>query len=354
MPNKKINTEHTKFFFYILFIAVILVLFFLLRSYLSLMLLAIITVTVFQPLYSWLKEKFKGHTGLATAVSIVLILLVILLPILFVINLVIDQAGALANDLSIFVTGNTSNISGTIQNINHYLNRIPGVDFQITSGEVVSQAKQLVKPVGNFLVENIVSFSNSSINFIPNLVLYIYLLAVLFPAHKSLIKLAKKLSPLDDKLDDIYLRRTASMAKTMARGALLIAIVQAALSGLTLWLVGVDYTIFWTLIMVVAALIPLGVGIILIPMSIVLLLLGHVWQALVVLGFYAIVTSNIDNLMRAKMAPKDGSLHPLLLLLSVFGGIKLFGFLGFLYGPILMIFIVTTFEIYLKYYQKNN
>lgn len=63
--------------------------------------------------------------------------------------------------------------------------------------------------------------------------------------------------------------------------------------------------------------------------------------------------SNVDNVMRIKLVPNNAKLHPLLVLISVLGGIQFFGPLGFLFGPILMITFVTTLEIYLKYYRPE-
>ena len=64
-----------------------------------------------------------------------------------------------------------------------------------------------------------------------------------------------------------------------------------------------------------------------------------------------LLVSNIDNLIRPRLVSKDAYLNPALILLAAFGGLSLFGLLGVIYGPIIVIFFVTTIEIYLKHYQ---
>ena len=64
-----------------------------------------------------------------------------------------------------------------------------------------------------------------------------------------------------------------------------------------------------------------------------------------------LVVGNLDNVLRPRLVSKDSEMSTALILLSAFGGLNLFGFLGVIYGPVVMIFLVTTIEIYLEYYQ---
>ncbi len=349
----QIKTDHTRLFFFALLIITVYVAYILLKPFLGIILLAGVTVMIFLPLYKWLLKKTKDKKNLSSALVIILILLVVLIPLSFIIQLTVNQTSSMLSDLSDLIGGQNINLSHAIHSLNSILDGIPGLEYRITTTEITNQIKSLAKPVGNFLINNIVSLGNSSIDFLPKLFIFIYLLAVLFPHYKSILNFIKKLSPLDDKLDQTYMQRIEAMTKAMAKGSLLIALIQSMLSGLTLWLVGVDYAFFWTIIMFVAALIPLGVGIVLIPIAIVLFLIGQIWQPIVILLVYWLLVSNVDNLLRAKLTPKEAELHPILVLLGIFGGIKLFGFLGFIYGPIIMILLVTTFQIYIKYYFKK-
>jgi len=84
-----------------------------------------------------------------------------------------------------------------------------------------------------------------------------------------------------------------------------------------------------------------------------MILLGQTWQGWLIIAGSILIVSNIDNVLRPKLVSKDAVLNPALLLLGVFGGIQMFGFFGFIYGPVLMIFLTTTLELYFKYYQKE-
>ena len=97
--------------------------------------------------------------------------------------------------------------------------------------------------------------------------------------------------------------------------------------------------------------IPLGSGIVTIPLGIGMALFGNVTGGIFVVLFHVIVVTSIDNLLRPFLVPKSAHLHPALMLLSVFAGLKMFGFWGIVLGPVLMIIIVTTISVYLAVYK---
>jgi predicted PurR-regulated permease PerM len=66
-----------------------------------------------------------------------------------------------------------------------------------------------------------------------------------------------------------------------------------------------------------------------------------------------VIVTNIDNVLRPKLVPKDAKLNGALTILSVFAGIKVFGFLGIVVGPIIMILITTTVNVYVQVFDKK-
>jgi len=159
------------------------------------------------------------------------------------------------------------------------------------------------------------------------------------------------MSPLPEKLDNMYIDRITIMIKGIVKGTFSIALIQGTIAWLSIMVAGIPYAFFWTLLVVFFSVIPLGAWLVTIPLGISLIALGSVWQGLVILGVQVLITSNIDNLLRPILIPKDAEIHPALLLLSFIGGLQVFGLTGLIYGPIIMVIMVTTFEIYQKYYK---
>jgi predicted PurR-regulated permease PerM len=100
--------------------------------------------------------------------------------------------------------------------------------------------------------------------------------------------------------------------------------------------------------------IPLGGGIVTIPLGIIIILTGNVWAGLFVIAYHLLIVTNIDNLLRPKLVPKSARLNSALTLLSVFAGIVFFGAPGIVYGPVIMIVLITTFEMYAQHNRLSD
>lgn len=82
-----------------------------------------------------------------------------------------------------------------------------------------------------------------------------------------------------------------------------------------------------------------------------MILFGQLWQGLAIIGEHVLINSNVDNILRPILVPKKARLDAALMLLSVFAGIRFFGFLGIVIGPTIVIIIVTTIRVYLDVYE---
>jgi predicted PurR-regulated permease PerM len=106
------------------------------------------------------------------------------------------------------------------------------------------------------------------------------------------------------------------------------------------------------IILTALSFIPLGGGILALPIGVGMALTGNwIGGLIVVLGHLLIVT-NIDNILRPKLVPAEAKLDSALMILSVFSGIALLGFLGIIVGPVIMIIIVTTIRVYKEVYKN--
>ena len=95
------------------------------------------------------------------------------------------------------------------------------------------------------------------------------------------------------------------------------------------------------------ALIPLlGAYLVFIPAAIFLLLKGSTLVAIGFLAYNLFIVSTIDNIIKPKMISARIKIHPLFAVLTIFGGIKLFGLMGIIYGPLIAALFLVFFEIY--------
>jgi predicted PurR-regulated permease PerM len=346
------NTQRNpKLFITILLLLVLFLSYKILAPYLSLLVLAILTALMFNSVYRFFFKVFRKRSSFATVASMITVFLVFLIPLLFFIDITVQQSIKFYNDVTAYIEGNDVSFSLIIGKINSLLGHLSFINYHLTESEIKSTILTVLKPFANFIV---LSIGGSVIEFIPKIIIFVFALAAFFPTYPKLFKYIKDLSPLDDKLDELYIHRIVAMATSMVKGTLIIALAQGLISGVALWLTHVPYPVFWTIVMIFLSIIPLGSGIISIPVGIVQILLGNIWQGIFIIVNHFLIVTNIDNVLRPRLVSKEAELPPILTLLGVVGGLKMFGFFGFIYGPVIMIFLVTTLEIYKKFHQKQK
>ena len=356
----KINTESGRTFFYILLSVALLLAYFLLEGYIATIVFSIVIVVMFKPAYDFFLRICRYRSGVATSLTILFVFLTLLIPVFFTVNVTVTQANRFQKEISSIVSENNVSFQADslkifIDEANNIISKVPFTDdYQLTEEKVITAIRNIVEPVAGFLANKALDIGTSSADWIAKFIIFISILAVLFPAFPNFIKLLKDLSPLDDALDQRYIDRVTAMTKSMVKGVFIIAFVQGLVTGLLFWITGIDYVLFFTLIAVFLSILPMGAQFLSIPAGIILLLLGKLWQGIVLIAGSALIVGNIDNVLRPYLVPRETELNAALLLLSAFGGLNLFGFLGIIYGPVLMIFLVTTIEIYLEYYQVDS
>ena len=83
------------------------------------------------------------------------------------------------------------------------------------------------------------------------------------------------------------------------------------------------------------------------PLSVNLLIGGHIWQGLILIIYGALIISSVDNVVRMVFLKKQANVHPLITLFGVILGMSLFGFWEIVFGPL----IISGFFLLVKIYK---
>jgi predicted PurR-regulated permease PerM len=280
--------------------------------------------------------------------------LAVLIPVLFVINITVNQAAVLLTDLRAFVAGDNTTFETMIDQINEVIARVPfAAQYQINEDSVLEAVQNMAGPVTQYVASQAVSFGSASVEWITNTIIFLSIVGTLFPTYDKTLQLIRDLSPLPDDLDQIYIDRFVAMTKAMFKGIFIIALIQGVVAGVFMAIAGTAYVFFLTLLAIFVAVLPLGVNILTIPVGMAHFMLGNTWQGILIIAASLLIVSQLDNLVRPRLVKEDAHLNPALVLLSAFGGLAWFGFLGVIYGPIIAIFFMTTIEIYLTHYRPD-
>lgn len=332
-------------------LSVVLLLIFL-RQYFILIAVAAILAYLFNPIYQWALKKFN-KSGLAVVITVFVLFATVTIPLAVILTITVTQAMELLNNLSNISASSgsyTEFLNQVIAGVNEQITKVPFMDnTTLSTDQVIAWLKEGAASVLSATLHFATSIAGGVASFFTQLIIFLFIFSSMLKNQKVLTNTINELNPLGDKMSSLYFSKMGSMTTAMVKGQFIIAIAQGLSGVISLWVVGMDYLAFWFVILTFLSIIPLGGGIILIPFGIILVLTGNIWGGLFILGWHFIVTTNIDNILRPKFVPKSARLDPALTILSVFAGIGMFGFVGIVLGPVIMIMIVTTIKTYIDY-----
>jgi predicted PurR-regulated permease PerM len=354
LPKHISHGKEARFFFYLLMATAFVGVYMFVRDYIPTILFSFVLGVVLYPMYRRFHSWFGGRVWVALPLTYVVMAVVLTVPVAIAANLTVQVVGDFVGKSGNATFANGLSLPWLVDRINELANLIPGLNFQITPDQLSVRLQETAKTAGTVLFAGAQGFGNKIFNAIPSLFIAFSIVGALLTNYDRMKAYVLRLSPLGDQIDNLYIRRVKIMAVSMVRGTFIIALLQGTITGLFLWAAGVQYAAFLGLLAVIASIVPLGAGIIAIPIGIALILTGNVWQGALQIFGNLVIVSNLDNVLRPMLVHKEASLHPALVIVSLFAGIAKFGFLGAIFGPVIMIVFVTTLEVYMLYFREKD
>lgn len=343
------------FFFIMIGILAVLALI-LVWQFITPILVAFAVVVIMKPVYNWLlgKRWIKGSEIRATGVTMLIFVLVIAIPAIAIVGGAISQANRFISALKLDELD--LSFPGAIDWLEQAFGGAGAEGILIDPQQISESLHQAVIVLGEWLGDLLASLGESFAGFVSSALVVLVIMYVLLPRYKRLGKDAIiDIVPFPSEITQLFLDKIDLMITAMFKGNFVIAIVQGLAMGTVLWIAGVPFVMLFTLISMVLSLVPfVGISLVAWPIGITLILNGNIWQGIFVIAAFLLIVANIDTALRPRLVPKDVYLNPALVILSVFGGLGVMGFIGMIYGPVIMILLVTSIDVYTKYMLRPD
>lgn len=161
--------------------------------------------------------------------------------------------------------------------------------------------------------------------------------------------------PLSTKNLKLIGQDSVDLVKSNAIGIPLVALLQGLVALIGFFIFGVEDPFFWFAIVAVGSMIPfVGTALGMIPVCIILYAAGDVWQSIALAIYGVIVVGATDNLFRLVIQKRLADVHPLITIIGVIVGVPLFGFIGLIFGPILVSIFLLIVKIYKQEYGATQ
>ncbi len=307
-----------------------------LYGFLTPLLFALIIAGAIYPLYERLAARLHQHTNIAALLIVLLITLLIVLPFSALATLLAREA------VHLFSSGGVS--LDTWQEPLHTLSTRLGVDVeQFFTATILPAINNLGALVTQELGGIISNTFQLALDFLIMLVTVFYLLR----DGKRLGAFLMRLSPLPSA-DETGLYKTFRETGTVVIvGNFASALAQGIAGGVGFALFGLSLPVFWGAVIAFFGLIPLlGAYVVFVPTTIYLLFTGNIATAALFLLYNLLLVSSVDNIIKAKLISGKTSVHPLLILIAILGGLKAFGFIGIIYGPVIIAVFLAIVRLY--------
>ena len=338
-------------YFLVIFLITIFFVGRLLWPFLSILVLAFVLTGIFYPLYGLFVKKMRPV--LSSLITCTIIFLVVFVPLAFLI-------GALAGEAyDLYLKGTSPTISQDfkelLQNnsiLEHIERFLANYDIKLGAEHFNKGLTEVGRIVGLFLFQQANAIASNILKFLVNFAFMLLIIFFLLIDGKRLVDYLVKLSPLPDDQDMKLMAKFHEMASVVLVVNGISGLIQGCLGGAVFAIFAVGSPFLWGSIMAILAFLPiLGIAIVIVPASVYLFVKGRIATGIVLIVFWLVVSSVMEYLVKPKLVGDKARIHTLVVFLSVLGGLKVFGILGIIYGPLVITAFLTLTDIYRSSYE---
>lgn len=284
-----------------------------------------------------LTKKLKGRAVLAASLLMLMSFVMILLPINGLLSVLSSRI--------LPAMKHSNEVWASVQSLIHNLEQQYG--FIILS-------EQNLRNVGEWGMTEMQKVVGATFNGLFMVIVMYFILFFMLTEARTLENGLYKWLPLKEQSAVHLKKELNNLVFSNAIGIPLVAVIQGIFALIGYWIAGVEEPFIWFIATCVAAVIPvLGSALVYVPLGIMLIAQGQTTWGVFLLLYGFLVIGSVDNIFRFWLQEKIGNIHPLITIFGVIIGLNLFGFIGLIFGPILISLFLLLIEIYGKEFNAK-
>ncbi|NLW35411.1 AI-2E family transporter [Syntrophorhabdus aromaticivorans] len=321
------------------------------RTFLSPIAWAMVLSIVFYPVFSFLLRWVKWKP-LASLITLVFIIVLLLGPFSYFSYL-------LSQEIRSLIDASTSGQFDPVGSILHNP-KIRVIIDKVLLLLNVSQAdleKTLVENLSHFGKSLLGSLTGGLGNVASAITDFIFMILSTFfflEGGSEFVEGINKYIPFSKKQKDRLFKQTRDIIVSTIYGGVTVAIVQATFGGIAFSILGVPSPVLWGLAMFVTSFIPLvGTFVVWGPAAVYLFFKGALLNSIILVIIGVVAISSVDNILRPIIIRGKMQMPTLAIFFSILGGIKVFGFIGFIMGPLVLALFISVAQM-LQYMDEEE
>ncbi|WP_116131375.1 AI-2E family transporter [Tropicimonas sp. IMCC34043] len=319
-------------------VLITLIFFGMVKGFLISLLMAAIVAELTRPVFRRIRDALGGRRSLASGITLCLILLLVVLPVFLVATI----AGQQAVSMSRSVVGIVNTLSGAAAEFKlpHWVPYYDSIDD--LGPDIASKVADLITAVARFMIGTLSSVTRGTAVFFLDTFIFLYAMFFFLQMEEPVMTQILRFTGLAQETQHKIAERAVSVSRATIKGTLVIGIVQGLLGAIGFWATGIEGATFWGVVMAIVSIVPgIGPGLVL-AIGVIFLAASGQTTAAIALGLWSgLVVTTIDNILRPILVGRDTQMHDILILISTFGGLGMFGAVGLVLGPVVAALFVT-------------
>ncbi len=346
---------YSRVFFSILFLLVLLIAFYIAKPFLPALVTGALIAYLSYPLYRKTQNYIKNKSWAAFLVTI-FILLIFTVPTILIMSLVFKEA----QFYTAYLETNGNHLGSNFLKVvcrnddwalckasKSVLSILPKSDPDYYIGVVVQR-------ILNYIIEHFENFISSLLSVIFDFFIMIFIIYYLYKDGYAIYRRVKQILPFKESHKERILKKFHEITTAVFYGNISAAAIQGILGSLGFLVLGVPSPFLWGMVMGLFAFVPyIGTAIIWLPASLDLMSIGYInnnnlyiIHGILLFLYGLLVLSVIDHFLKPKLIGDKAEVHPILVLIGILGGLKLFGIIGLILGPVMLAIVITFADIY--------
>jgi predicted PurR-regulated permease PerM len=317
--------------------------------------LGLVLVSIFHPIYTRVLPICRNRKYIAASLVLLVIILCVSLPFSFFLSQLSKQAFEFyqSKNVNNLLGGPISTFSSQHPLIAQIHDLAARFGLDISAEKIVESVSQLISSFGLMLYDRLSELASNALLIAFNFVITMLFVFTFLVSGSELKKYIMELSPLPEEEKEHLVRQFSEISKAVFVSNGFVGLLEGILGGLGFYVFGLGPAFFWGVVIGLSAFLPVvGSWIVILPATLILASDGHSTLAWIYFIYNALYLCICELLIKPRLIGGKSRVHIVLVLLSVLGGVHLFGVLGIFYGPLVVTMFLTLIEIYKEHYRQ--
>ncbi|MFC4164952.1 AI-2E family transporter [Epilithonimonas zeae] len=286
----------------------------------------------------YLIEEKNWKPWLSATVLMLASLIILILPVYFIVDMLVAKAG---------------NAQVYMEKFNIFLEKIHQFVYQKVGFDILS--KENITKVTNFAGTLSTKALNTTVNTFTVITSMYFILYFMFVKARLFERIVAKAMPFKRKNIQLLGDKFIKLVMANAIGIPVVALGQGVVALIGYWIFGCPSPMLLFALTAVASMLPVvGAAIVYVPVGIFMIAEGQTGPGVGILIYGLVVVGLTDNLLRFTLLKRLEDIHPLVTVFGIILGMNIFGFMGLIFGPILMSITVMLIQVYRDEFSEDD